>query len=86
MAKGIPTDPALKAEILRKIKDEGLSVHAASEKYQVSTKSIYNWIHVNGTTGAERNLILENNQLKKKLDNAYRVIGKLTAEVNRPKG
>lgn len=85
MAKGIPTDPTLKAEILHKIKNEGLSVPAASEQYQVSTKSIYNWIRTNGTTGAERNLILENNQLKKKLDNAYRVIGKLTAEVSRPK-
>lgn len=86
MAKGIPTDPATKAEILRRIKDGGLSVPQASEQYRISTKSIYNWIRVNGTTGSERNLILENNQLKKKLDNAYRVIGKLTAEVNRPKG
>ena len=86
MAKGIPTDPALKAEILRRIKNEGLSVPAASEQYQISTKAIYSWIRNNGTTGSERNLILENNQLKKKLDNAYRVIGKLTAEVSRPKG
>ena len=86
MAKGTPTDPALKAEILRKIKDEGLTVPTASGQYQVSQKAIYNWIRADGTTGSERSLILENNQLKKKLDNAYRVIGKLTAEVSRPKG
>jgi len=85
MAKGTPTAPALKAEILRKIKDGELSVPKASEQYQISAKSIYNWIRINGTNGSERNLILENNQLRKKLDNAYRVIGKLTAEVKRPK-
>ena len=85
MTKGIPTDPAIKAEILAKIKDGALSVPTASEQYNISTKSIYNWIRVNGTTGSERNLLLENKQLKKKLDNAYRVIGKLTAETSRPK-
>ena len=53
MAKDIPTDPALKAEILRRIKDEGLSVPTASEQYQISTKSIYSWIRANGTTGVE---------------------------------
>ena len=85
MTKGIPTDPALKAEILRKIKDEGLSVINASEQYNISTKAIYNWIRTDGTVGSERNLLLENKRLKKKLDNAYRVIGRLTAEVPRPK-
>lgn len=86
MVKGIPTDPAIKAEILVKIKNGELSVPEASKQYGVSTESIYNWIRVDGTTGSERNLLLENKQLKKKLDNAYRVIGKLTAETPRPKG
>ena len=85
MAKGIPTNPELKEEILKRIKDDGLSVVAASKEYGISTKSIYNWIHQSSTGGSTRNLVLENNRLRKKLDNAYRVIGKLTAEVSRPK-
>ena len=86
MAKGTPIDPKLKTEILKRIKSEGLSVPKASAEYGVSTCSIYNWIRLESTSGSGRNLILENNRLKKKLDNAYRVIGKLTAEVDRPKG
>ncbi len=43
MAKGIPYDPELKAEIIGKICDEGLSVSAASTQYQASVKSIYAW-------------------------------------------
>ena len=86
MVKGIPTDSATKAEILKKIKDDGMSVFEASRQYNISTKAIYNWIRVDGTIGSERSLLLENQQLKKKLDNAYRVIGKLTAETPRPKG
>ena len=84
MAKGIPTDPTIKAEILKAIRDEGISAYKASQVFGISTSTIRKWLG-NETVGSEKNYILQINQLKKKLDNAYRVIGRLTAEVNRPK-
>lgn len=85
MAKGITIDPVLKAEILKAIHDEGLSAYKASQVFGVNPSTIKNWL-TKETKGSEKNYISQINQLKKKLDNAYRVIGRLTAEVQRPKG
>lgn len=85
MPKGIPIDPTVKAEILKAIREEGLTTYKASKIFGVSEWTINGWLKKE-TKGSERNYISEINQLKKKLDNAYRVIGKLTAEVDRPKG
>lgn len=85
MAKGIPVDPQLKAEIVKKIRDEGVTVSAASAHYGVNSKSIYYWLR-DGVVDGNRNLILENNKLKKELEIAYRIIGRFTAESQRPKG
>ena len=82
---GKTIDPAKKQEILDKIKNEGMTAYKASQVYGVNTKTIYTWIK-QGVGGKERSLVLENNKLKKELDAAYRIIGKLTAEVSRPKG
>lgn len=84
MAKGKPTAPELRAEILGKIRDEGMSVAVASATYNISSKSIYTWLR-EGVVDGNRNLILENNRLKKELEIAYRILGKLTAETKRPK-
>lgn len=84
MAKGIPTDPSIKAEILKAIHDERLSAYKAGKIFGVNDCVIRKWLK-NETIGSEKNYISQINQLKKKLDNAYRVIGKLTAEVNHPK-
>lgn len=85
MAKGKPTDPRLRAEIVGKIRDGGMSVAVASATYGISSKSIYTWLR-EGVVDGNRNLILENNRLKKELEIAYRILGKLTAETKRPKG
>lgn len=85
MAKGKPTDPKLRAEIVSKIRNQGLSVSEASAQYNVSAKSIYTWLR-EGVVDGNRNLILENNKLKKELEQAYRIIGRFTAESQRPKG
>ena len=85
MPKGIPTDPATKAEIIKTIREEGLTINKASQVFGVSESAIKHWLS-NETRGSEKNYISQINQLKKKLDNAYRVIGRLTAEVQRPKG
>lgn len=84
MAKGKPTDPSVRAEIVSKVRDEGMSVAVASSTYGISSKSIYTWLR-EGVVDGNRNLILENNRLKKELEIAYRVLGRLTAETKRPK-
>ena len=84
MAKGKPTDPSLRAEVVSKIRDEGMSVVVASGTYGFSSKTIYAWLRA-GVVDGNRNLILENNRLKKELEIAYRILGRLTAETKRPK-
>lgn len=84
MAKGKPTDPLVRAEIVSKIRDEGMSVAVASSTYGLSSKSIYTWLR-EGVVDGDRNLILENNRLKKELEIAYRILGRLTAKTERPK-
>jgi transposase-like protein len=84
MPKGKPIDQSLKAEIVGKIRDYGLSVADASATYGFSAKSIYTWLR-DGVVDGNRNLILENNKLKKELEIAYRILGRLTAETKRPK-
>lgn len=79
MPKGKPIDPALKSEIVSKIRNDGMTVSAASAHYGVNSKSIYYWLR-DGVVDGNRHLILENNKLKKELEQAYRVLGRLTAE------
>lgn len=84
MAKGIPCDPKLKAEIVSKIRDGGQSVSSVSAEYNVSTKSIYTWLR-EGVVDGNRNLILENNKLKKENEQLYKLLGRATAEMQRSK-
>jgi len=84
MSRGKPIDPNTKAEIVAKIRDDGLSVTDASATYGISSKTIYTWLK-EGVVDGNRNLILENNKLKKELEIAYRILGRLTAETKRPK-
>lgn len=84
MAKGKPTDPKLRAEIVSKIRDEGLSVSAASAQYNVSAKSIYTWLR-EGVVDGNRNLILELNRLRKENEQLYRLLGRATAEMQKSK-
>lgn len=84
MAKGIPTDPKLKEEILKAIHDENMTAYKASQVFGISEWTINGWLK-KSTECSERNYIAEINRLKKKLDNAYRVIGELATEVQRPK-
>jgi transposase-like protein len=84
MPKGKPIDQSLKAEIVGKIRDEGLSVSAASAQYNISSKSIYTWLR-EGVVDGNRNLILENNRLKKENEQLYKLLGRATAEMQKSK-
>jgi transposase-like protein len=84
MPKGKPIDQSLKAEIVGKIRDSGMSVADASTTYGVNAKSIYTWLR-DGVVDGNRNLILENNKLKKENEQLYKLLGRATAEMNKSK-
>lgn len=84
MPKGRPIDLSLRAEIVSKIRNEGMSVSEASAAYSVNAKSIYYWLR-EGVVDGNRNLILENNKLKKENEQLYRLLGRATAEMQKSK-
>jgi hypothetical protein len=84
MPTGKPTDQQLNATILSKIRDGGMSVTDASATYNVSSKSIYRWLR-DGVVDGNRNLILEFNRLRKENEQLYKLLGRATAEQQKPK-
>lgn len=76
-----PIKKAIKDEILDKIKNQGLSVPAASEQYKVHVKTIYGWLK-NGIGDAHT---LELNRLRKENTQLYQIIGQLTHELKTQK-
>ena len=84
MPTGQPIDSSRKTEIVSKIRDEGMKVIEASAQYGIGSPTIYRWLK-EGVVDGNRNLILENNKLKKELEIAYRLLGRAAAEMNRPK-
>jgi transposase-like protein len=84
MSRGKPIDPNTKAEIVSKIRDGGMSVTDASAAYEVSSKTIYTWLR-EGVVDGNRNLILENNKLKKENEQLYKLLGRATAEMQKSK-
>ena len=84
MPTGKPIDPKRKAEIVAKVRDEGMSVSEASATYSVSAKSIYTWLR-EGVVDGNRNLILELNRLRKENEQLYKLLGRATAEMHKSK-
>lgn len=74
-----------KQEIIRKIREDNMSVADASTDSGVSTKSIYRWLR-DGVSNGNQNLVLENRRLKKEVEQLYGMLGKATALMQRPKG
>ena len=71
-----------KQKIIKDIRDEGKRVVDVAKEYDVSTKTIYNWLRagIKGDSSA-----LEIARLKRELDAVYGVLGKVTAELKHPK-
>jgi transposase len=84
MPAGYPVSQQTKETIIQKIRHEGMSVPIAAKTYKASPKSIYRWLR-EGVVDGNRNLILENSRLKKELEQAYKVLGRATAEIQKSK-
>lgn len=77
-------DPDIKAEALNNVRNNGMSVSDAAFKYGVTSRTIYGWLKKE-VVGSDRNLILENNRLKKEIEQLYNMLGRATVELKRPK-
>jgi transposase-like protein len=76
--KAIPKE--LKEQILKRIKEEGITVSQASLEHGISTKTIYNWMRNKGSVN-----ILEIARLKRENKELLEIIGKLTHDLSRSK-
>jgi transposase len=81
---GHPIDNEIRASLVDKIRHDGIAVRQISEQYGVSTKTIFGWLR-EGVVDGNRNLILENNRLKKENEQLYAMLGRATAAMQRPK-
>ncbi len=77
-------EPTIKAEIIRKIRDEGMRVTDVALDYNVSTKTIYRWLR-DGVVNSNTSLVLLINRLKKENEQLYKLLGRATAEMHRSK-
>ncbi len=78
MPVGKHTDPKLKEKIIKKIRDEGMSVSDAHAQYNIHPKTIYGWLR-SGVVGSERSMVLELNRLRKENEQLYKLLGRATA-------
>ncbi len=77
-------DPQLKQEVIEAVKG-GMMQAEACRLYGISSATMSTWCSQD-VVGGNKNYVTQINQLKRELDNAYRVIGKLSARADRPKG
>ena len=75
-------DPAIKDRIIDKIKNEGLSVRAASVEFGISTNAIYNWI---GAKGRIEPGAIEMGKLRRENECLKQIIGQLLLDNERGK-
>lgn len=79
-----PIEPIVKAEIIKKIRDEGMKVTDVALDYNVSTKTIYRWLR-DGVVNSNTSLVLQINRLKKENEQLYKLLGRATAQMQRSK-
>ena len=80
MPKGkYKVNPEVKAQILKRIKEEGVSVTQAAEEHGLSTQTIYGWI-AKGVTAPPS--VLELSRLKRENQTLHEIIGRLTVKLS----
>jgi transposase-like protein len=78
--KFIPKE--IKEQILKRIKEEGVTVSQAASEAGISTKTIYNWMRSKTVTDGS---ILEISRLKREKKELLEIIGELTHDLKRSK-
>ena len=78
--KAIPKE--IKEQILKRIKEDGVSVADTAAEHGISTKTIYNWMR---NKGVESTNILEISRLKRENKELLEIIGRLTHDLKRSK-
>lgn len=78
--KFIPKE--IKEQILKRIKEEGVTVAQAANEHGISTKTIYNWLRSKTVSDGS---ILEISRLKRENKELLEIIGELTHEVRKSK-
>jgi transposase-like protein len=71
-----------KEQIVKEIKEEGKRVVDVASTHNVSAKAIYTWLR--GGIGGDSSA-LEIARLKRENEQLYGILGKVTAELKRPK-
>lgn len=71
-----------KQQVIHEIRDEGKRVVDVAATHDVSTKAIYRWLR--GGVGGDSSA-LEIAKLKRENEQLYAILGKVTAELKRPK-
>ena len=72
----------IKTEILKKVKEEGVSVAEAGRQYGISDKTIHSWLRTGILPGVT---VSENNRLKRENQQLLLTIGILTADIAKTK-
>lgn len=75
-------DPQIKEQILSRIKYDGVSAMQAAHDAGVSPKTVYGWLAGKAKAGDP---IFEINRLKRELEQAQAIIGKLAIEAEKTK-
>jgi transposase-like protein len=68
----------VKEQILKRIKEEGISVYKASEEHGISTHTIYRWLTGNVSNPTAK----EFNKLKKRNQELLALVGELTIKLS----
>ncbi|MDP3794533.1 MAG: transposase [bacterium] len=71
--------PEVKAEILRRVKEEGVSVSQASQEHGVTTTTIYTWLGAGVNSAPSWS---EFSRLKREKDDLLRLLGDLTVRLS----
>ena len=72
----------VKEQVLKRIKEEGVTVSQAATEHGISTKTIYNWMRNKGVASTS---ILEVSRLKRENKELLEIIGELTHNLKRSK-
>lgn len=79
MGKAYKISPEVKADIIRRIKEEGIAVAQAAKDHGVHESTIYNWLG-GGAKGAPT--WSEFSRMKKERDDLLRLVGELTVRLS----